>query len=302
MGLRYRKSLSLFPGVRLNFGLTGVSVSAGVPGFRKTIHSSGRVTTTVGLPGTGLYYVDTKNNKTANSKAPSRRPAKQPTYSPESVTKIPDFSTVQYEPDNPPVIVTQLTEEAIKNIHKVCDDTVDWTEILVNATPPDSSYDVDMWSYYHSLAHEVLKGNIDVYLKLIYEVNPLADLLEYGSNFQFGTDSPKNIEVEFDVNEAALADIKRRKTSTQYNEILQDYICSICLRIARDLFALLPVKNVLVHAKLAEITVVSALLERTTFSKIHFGFVDSSDVLSGLNCNMDFSLQNSFNSVVRLTF
>ena len=60
MGLRFRKSVQLFPGVRLNFGKSGMSVSAGVPGFRKTIHTSGRVTTSVGIPGTGIYYVDTK--------------------------------------------------------------------------------------------------------------------------------------------------------------------------------------------------------------------------------------------------
>ena len=36
MGLRFRKSVSLFPGVKLNFGTTGMSVSTGVPGFRKT--------------------------------------------------------------------------------------------------------------------------------------------------------------------------------------------------------------------------------------------------------------------------
>lgn len=55
MGLRFRKSVSLFPGVKLNFGTTGMSVSTGVPGFRKTFHTSGRVTTSVGIPGTGLY-------------------------------------------------------------------------------------------------------------------------------------------------------------------------------------------------------------------------------------------------------
>ena len=69
MGLRYRKSITLFKGVRLNIGKNGVSLSAGIPGFRKTIHSSGRVTTSVGIPGTGLYYVDTKNPKKQNKKS-----------------------------------------------------------------------------------------------------------------------------------------------------------------------------------------------------------------------------------------
>ena len=39
MGLRFRKSISLIPGVRLNFSKSGMSVSSGVPGFRKTINT-----------------------------------------------------------------------------------------------------------------------------------------------------------------------------------------------------------------------------------------------------------------------
>ena len=61
MGLRFRKSISLCKGVKLNFGKTGMSVSLGTKGYHKTISTSGRVTTTVGVPGTGIYYTDTKN-------------------------------------------------------------------------------------------------------------------------------------------------------------------------------------------------------------------------------------------------
>ena len=50
MGLRFRKSISIIPGVKLNFGKKGMSVSTGVPGFRKAFHTSGRVTTSVDSP------------------------------------------------------------------------------------------------------------------------------------------------------------------------------------------------------------------------------------------------------------
>ena len=63
MGLRFRKSITLGKGVRLNLGKTGASLSVGGHGIRKSFHTSGRVTTTVGIPGTGLYWVDTKNSK-----------------------------------------------------------------------------------------------------------------------------------------------------------------------------------------------------------------------------------------------
>jgi len=72
MGLRFRKSVSLFPGMKLNFGTAGMSVSAGVPGFRKTFHTSDRVTTIVSIPGTGIYYVDTKNTIKQSDRRTSR--------------------------------------------------------------------------------------------------------------------------------------------------------------------------------------------------------------------------------------
>lgn len=67
MGLKFRKSVTLYKGLKLNFGKNGMSVSVGCNGPRKTFHSSGRVTTTVGIPGTGIYYTDTQNLKSKES-------------------------------------------------------------------------------------------------------------------------------------------------------------------------------------------------------------------------------------------
>ena len=59
MGLRFRKSIKIAPGVRLNIGKKSVGISAGVKGARVSVNSSGRVTKSVGIPGTGLSYVKT---------------------------------------------------------------------------------------------------------------------------------------------------------------------------------------------------------------------------------------------------
>jgi hypothetical protein len=53
---RFRKSVRLAPGVRLNIGKKSIGVSAGVRGARHSVSSSGRPTTTVGIPGSGLSY------------------------------------------------------------------------------------------------------------------------------------------------------------------------------------------------------------------------------------------------------
>ena len=298
MGIRFRKSISIIPGVKLNIGTTGMSVSAGVPGFRKTFHTSGRVTTSVGIPGTGLYYVDTDNTRTQNSQRRTTRQQALPSGS-ERVNYIPEYPNNNYSESRSSVShdnaisvserVEQLDINSLKSIHKTSDDSIDWTEVLVSPTAPDEIYNANMWEYYHEMASKILAGDIDAYLQLIYEVNPLDDLLMYGSNFEFGTDDPQKMEVEFVVNEAALSDARKQMNNLEYNDLLQDYVCSTCIRIARDMFALLPIGTTIVHATLNGDTVVSVAFDRNTLSRIRFGYIDPSDTLSKFKHNMDYS-------------
>jgi Protein of unknown function (DUF4236) len=51
MGLRFRRRLSILPGLRLNLSRSGASVSVGHRGAWVTV---GQRRVTVGLPGTGL--------------------------------------------------------------------------------------------------------------------------------------------------------------------------------------------------------------------------------------------------------
>ena len=60
MGIRFRRSIGIAPGVRLSVSKTGFGMSAGIPGARYSVHTSGRRTTSVGVPGTGVSYVSTE--------------------------------------------------------------------------------------------------------------------------------------------------------------------------------------------------------------------------------------------------
>jgi hypothetical protein len=76
MGLRFRRSIRLLPGVRVNLGLTRASLSIGRRGLTYNIGSKGsRVT--VGVPGSGFSYthaVPHQNPVTLISNAiPSRK-------------------------------------------------------------------------------------------------------------------------------------------------------------------------------------------------------------------------------------
>jgi hypothetical protein len=59
MGLRFRKSIRLIPGVRLNVGLRRSSLSFGGKGFTYNVGSNGPPRLTVGIPGSGLSYSTT---------------------------------------------------------------------------------------------------------------------------------------------------------------------------------------------------------------------------------------------------
>lgn len=67
MGLRFRKSFSIFPGIKLNIGKGTFGISVGAGGLRASANSSGRKTTSASIPGTGISFVNSKSNKKAKA-------------------------------------------------------------------------------------------------------------------------------------------------------------------------------------------------------------------------------------------
>ncbi len=56
MGFRYRKSIRLGGGFRINISGSGVGYSWGVPGYRITKTANGKIRQTASIPGTGISY------------------------------------------------------------------------------------------------------------------------------------------------------------------------------------------------------------------------------------------------------
>jgi len=75
LGLRFRRSIKILPGVRLNFSKSGVSTSLGGPGASINLGPKG-TRQTIGLPGTGISYstFTPKGGGTQNASPPVRRP------------------------------------------------------------------------------------------------------------------------------------------------------------------------------------------------------------------------------------
>lgn len=75
MGFRYRKSINLGGGFRINLSKSGVGYSWGTKGFRVTKTASGKTRRTYSIPGTGISYVDESGS---NSSRRNNRPTQQP--------------------------------------------------------------------------------------------------------------------------------------------------------------------------------------------------------------------------------
>jgi Protein of unknown function (DUF4236) len=75
MGFRFRRSIKILPGIRLNFGKRGVSTSIGVRGAHVTFGKTG-TRTTVGLFGSGISYthLDKPRHERAAPAAPDPAP------------------------------------------------------------------------------------------------------------------------------------------------------------------------------------------------------------------------------------
>lgn len=68
MGLRFRKSVKIAPGVKVNFGKKSSSVTIGPKGAHYTVSSTGRRTKSVGIPGTGLSYTTSSGGKSRKTR------------------------------------------------------------------------------------------------------------------------------------------------------------------------------------------------------------------------------------------
>lgn len=69
MGFKFRKSVKIAPGVKLNFNKKSTGITFGGKGVHYTINSKGKRTKSVGIPGTGLYY----STSSAGSKSRSKK-------------------------------------------------------------------------------------------------------------------------------------------------------------------------------------------------------------------------------------
>ncbi|MCK4830181.1 hypothetical protein KA005_81435, partial [bacterium] len=166
------------------------------------------------------------------------------------------------------------------------------------------------WEKLRELASRILKGDTDAYLEAIQEAEPFEEIYEYGSSFNTNVISKDIIEVLFQVNDEQVIPKEtktvlktgklsvKNMTKTRYYELYQDYVCGSTMRVARELFALLPIKRVLVTATCKmlntstghkeEKPILSVIMPRDTIEELNFQMIDPSDSMTNFVHNMKF--------------
>ena len=67
MGFRFRKSINLGGGFKMNLSKSGIGYSFGTKGYRVTKKANGGVRRTASIPGTGISYVKETGGKRSNN-------------------------------------------------------------------------------------------------------------------------------------------------------------------------------------------------------------------------------------------
>jgi hypothetical protein len=155
------------------------------------------------------------------------------------------------------------------------------------------------WEQMRNIARRILASEPKAYNEALVEFSGLAEISSLGSSLHFTAHNRKLLECRIKVNgQQAIPKENKTLTSTgkvsvkampkaRFHEIYQDYVCGCVLRVAREVFALLPVEVVLVTAsadvldsrtgQTVEQPVLSVALPRIEFERLNFEQLDPSD-------------------------
>lgn len=166
------------------------------------------------------------------------------------------------------------------------------------------SQEMGEWEKMKAIARRILAGEHKAYTEALIEFSALAEISDLGSALHFTVHSANLVECGLKVNgRQAIPSELKTLTSTgkvsvkpmpkaRFHEIYQDYVCGCVLRVAREVFALLPIETVLVTAsadaldqntgQTVEQPVLSAAISRAVLRRLNFEHLDPSDAIENL--------------------
>ena len=153
------------------------------------------------------------------------------------------------------------------------------------------------WEEQKDLASRILSGDADAFTQAVESTDPFSELRSLGSSIDFSCEDSRLIEAtlyphsEDVIPKESKSLLKSGRLSvknmpkTRFYELYEDYVCGSALRVARELFALLPIEmsiitevSPLLNTKTGHMEdqpILSVAIPRRTLDKLEFRILGS---------------------------
>lgn len=174
------------------------------------------------------------------------------------------------------------------------------------------------WQQLQEIAEGIKVKDVTAYKDVIQYFEPFTGIKELGAEMAFSFE-PTYIVIDLKVNtyeiiprysltQTASGKLSQKEVPlSKFNELYQDYVCSCILRIAREIYAYLPVDFVFINAVTKTpdaasgyTTILSVAIPPATLRNIKFETVDPADSMRHFTHHMKFSKSGGFEKVERI--
>lgn len=182
--------------------------------------------------------------------------------------------------------------------------------------------DYEEWKTLNDMAKRLCSGDYEIYPEVIKFINPFEEISEYGSEIKFQVINKDFIVADVKVREKDVIPtevkslLKSGKLSmktmpkTKFNELYQDFVCGVSLRVAKELFALLPIEKTVINAicsmlntktgHMEDMPILSVYFPKETLVSLNFDMIDPSDSMENFVHRMNFKMSQGFNPIEKL--
>ncbi len=169
------------------------------------------------------------------------------------------------------------------------------------------------------VAKKIIEDDPETKLIVIEKYNPFSEISGLGTEvlFAFSEDTPTKITVRSHGKEVIPTELKtllqsgklsiKKMPKGQYNELYQDHVCSVALRVANEALSILPddfvivnVVDKLLNSKTGhneELVILSVGISREILESINLKRIDPSDCIENFVHNMSFKKLKGFEAV-----
>jgi hypothetical protein len=179
----------------------------------------------------------------------------------------------------------------------------------------DHHRQVQEWETDRALAERLIAGDVKARMEVIEEMQSLSGEGLIGTDISFRLQEDCVHAIPHVHGDEIVPNVRRKQLQSgrlsetrmpmgEFNELYQDYVCSVALRIAGEMFALLPLDEVYVTCvatmlnsatgQQEDTPILSGRFVRETFDRLGLSRIDPSDSMRNFVHKMDFKRSRGF--------